>query len=204
MGIVNTGLSMSLDGFIAGPNDSGELPLGEGGERLFTWWNSGDTEFQMPSGTMTVTVSAASAKLPREAFGGVGALVTGRRTFDIANAWGGQHPLDVPVVVLTHNVPPAWDSADSPFTFVTDGVERAVATAKELAGEKNVAVGAASLVQQCLNAGLLDEISISLVPVLLGKGVRLFDHLGIEPVALEPTGVVEGTGVTHLTYRVVR
>ena len=204
MGTVGTSLSMSLDGFIAGPNDGPERPLGEGGERLFQWYSSGDTDYTMPSGTMAVKVSAASAAMLREAHGTIGALVTGRRTFDITNGWGGRHPLDVPVFVVTHSVPQGWANDGSPFTFVTDGVESAVAQAKRAAGDKNVGVGAASIVQQCLRAGLLDEIQLDLVPVLLGAGVRLFENLGAEPVELERTSVVEAPGVTHLRFRVVK
>jgi dihydrofolate reductase len=206
MGSVGTGLTMSLDGFIAGPNDSPEQPLGEGGMRLFDWYASGDTEYVAPSGQMAVKVSAASAEILRETFGAIGALVTGRRTFDITDGWGGRHPIDVPVFVVTHAVPQEWVRAHegAPFTFVTDGVERAVAMAKEVAGERNVGVGAASIVQQCLKAGLLDEIHIFLVPVLLGKGVRLFEHLGVEPIELERTMVVDAPEVTHLRFRVVK
>ena len=204
MGKVATGLSMSLDGFIAGPNDGPERPLGDGGERLFNWYFSGDTEFTVPSGTMVFKVAPVSAELLRETWATVGALVTGRRTFDIANEWGGRHPLDVPVVVVTHTVPQEWVKDGSPFTFVTDGVERAVEEAKQIAGDKNVAVGAASIAQQCIKAGLLDEIHIDLVPVLLGTGVRLFEHLGTEAVELEATRVIEAPGVTHLRFRVVK
>ena len=204
MGKVSTGLSMSLDDFIAGPNDGPERPLGEGGERIFAWYFSGDTDYRMPSGTMTFKVSPASAKLLREVHGMIGALVTGRRTFDIANAWGGRHPLDLPVFVVTHAVPQQWVYEGSPFTFVTGGVESAVGQAKAVAGDKDVAVGAASIAQQCIRAGLLDEIHVDLVPVLLGGGVRLFDHLGTEPIQLERTRVIEAPGVTHLTFRVVK
>ena len=204
MGTVGTSLSMSLDGFIAGPNDGPERRLGEGGERLFAWYFGGDTDYTMPSGTMAIKVSAASAEMLREAHGTIGALVTGRRTFDITNGWGGRHPLDVTVFVVTHSVPQGWANDGSPFTFVTDGVESAVAQAKRAAGDKNVGVGAASIVQQCLRAGLLDEIQLDLVPVLLGAGVRLFENLGAEPVELERTSVVEAPGVTHLRFRVVK
>jgi dihydrofolate reductase len=206
MGKVTMGLSMSLDGFIAGPNDGPEHPLGEGGERLFAWYGSGDTEYTAPSGTMTVKVSRASAELLRNEFGAIGAIVSGRRTFDITDGWGGRHPLDVPVFVVTHAVPDEWINRyrGAPFTFVTDGVESAVRQAQAVAGDKNVAVGAASIVQQCLRAGLLDEVHVSLVPVLLGGGVRLFDHLGGEAIELERTRLIEDPDVTHLTFRVVK
>jgi dihydrofolate reductase len=204
MGKVSTGLSMSLDGFIAGTNDGPELPLGEGGERLFAWYSSGDTEYRLPGTEMVFRISPQSAELLREAHSKMGAFVTGRRTFDITNGWGGSPPLGVPTFVVTHTVPQEWVYEGSPFTFVTDGIESAVEQAKALAGEKDVAVGAASIVQQCIRAGLLDEIHIDLVPVLLGGGVRLFDHLGTGSIDLESTEVVEGTGVTHLTFRVVK
>ena len=204
MGKVSTGLSMSLDGFIAGPNDGPERPLGEGGERLFAWYSGGDIEYRLPGTEMVFRVSPQSAELLREAHGRMGAFVTGRRTFDIANGWGGSPPLGVPTFVVTHTVPQEWVYEGSPFTFVTDGVESAVEQAKAVAGDKEVAVGAASIAQQCIRARLLDEIHVDLAPVLLGGGVRLFDHLDAGPIELERTEVVEGTGVTHLTFRVVK
>ena len=203
MGKVMSGLTMSLDGFIAAPNDGPENPLGEGGMRLFDWYSSGDTEYVVPSGEMTFKVSKQSADLLRETFSSIGAIVTGRRTFDITNGWGGKHPLDAPVFVLTHNVPEGWDYEGSPFTFVTDGVESAVEKAKAVAGDENVAVGAASLAQQCLRAGILDEVHVDLVPVLLGGGVRFFDDLG-EQIELERTRLIEAPDVTHITFRVVK
>jgi dihydrofolate reductase len=202
MGKVMSGLTMSLDGFIAAPNDGPENPLGEGGMRLFDWYSSGDTEYVVPSGGMAFMVSKQSADLLRETFSSIGAIVTGRRTFDITNGWGGKHPLDAPVFVLTHSVPEGWDYEGSPFTFVTDGVESAVEKAKAVAGDKDVAVGAASLAQQCLRAGILDEVYVDLVPVLLGGGVRFFDDLG-EQIELERTRLIEAPDVTHITFRVV-
>lgn len=203
MSKVAMGLSMSLDGFIAGPNDGPELPLGEGGERLFAWYSGGDTEYGLPGTEMVFRVSPATAELLREAHGSMGAFVTGRRTFDITNGWGGRPPLGVPAFVVTHTVPREWVYEGSPFTFVTDGVESAVEQARAAAGDRNVAVGAASIAQQCIRAGLLDEIHVDLVPVLLGGGVRLFEHLGRTLIELERTRVIEAPGVTHLTFRVV-
>jgi dihydrofolate reductase len=204
MGKVRTGHSTSLDGFIAGPNDGPEAPLGDGGERLLAWYSCGDTEYRLPSTEMVFKVSPLSAELLRETRRTTGALVTGRRTFDLTNGWGGRHPLDVPVFVVTHTGPQEWVSEGSPFTFVTDGLESAIEQAKAVAGDKDVGVVGASLVQQCIRAGLLDEIHVDLVPVLLGDGVRLFDHLGTEPIELESTRMLEGAGVTHLTFRVVK
>jgi dihydrofolate reductase len=203
VGKVAMGLTMSLDGFIAGPNDGPGQPLGEGGMRLFEWYSSGDTDYEMPGTDMVFRVSPQSAELLREAHSRMGAFVTGRRTFDITNGWGGRPPLGVPAFVVTHTVPQEWVYEGSPFTFVTDGVESAVEQAKAVAGDKDVAVGAASIAQQCIRAGLLDEVHIDLVPVLLGSGVRLFDHLEGQ-VELERTRVVEAPGVTHMTFRVVR
>ena len=204
MAKVATGLSMSLDGFIAGRNDGLGSPLGNGGEWLFAWYSGGDTEYRLPGTEMVFRVSPQSAQLLQEAHSQIGAFVTGRRTFDITNGWGGRPPLGVPTFVVTHTVPQEWIYEGSPFTFVTDGVESAVERAKAVAGDKTVAVGAASIAQQCTRAGLLDEIHIDLVPVLLGEGVRLFDHLGMGPIELQSTEVVEASDVTHLTFRVVK
>jgi dihydrofolate reductase len=205
MGKVRTGHSTSLDGFIAGPNDGPEAPMGHGGERLLGWYAAGDTEYRLPGTEMVFKVSPQSAELLRETRRTTGALVTGRRTFDLTRGWGGRHPLDVPVFVVSHTVPQEeWIHERSPFAFVTDGLESALERAKAIAGDKDVGVIGASLVQQCIRAGFLDEIHLDLVPVLLGDGVRLLDYPGTEPIELESTRVIEGTGVTHLTFRVVK
>jgi dihydrofolate reductase len=204
MGKVVVELSMSLDGFVAGPNDGPGRPLGEGGEKLFEWYNSGDTAVPLAGTDMVFMVSRASAELLREEWDKLGAMVAGRRMFDIANAWGGNPPGGGNCFIVTHTPPPEWVKEGSPFTFVTDGVESAIRQARQAAGDKNVSVSSASIVQQCLKAGLLDEIQIDLAPVLLGDGVRLFDHLGSAPVQLESLGGVEAPGVTHLRYRVVK
>jgi dihydrofolate reductase len=204
MGKVVLEISMSLDGFVAGPNDSPELPLGEGGERLFDWYNSGDTAFPLPGTDMVFKVSRASAELLRAEWDKIGAMVAGRRMFDIAHAWGGNPPGGGSCFIVTHTAPQEWVKEGSPFTFVTDGVESAIRQAKEVAGDKNVSVASASIAQQCIKAGLLDEIQIDLAPVLLGGGVRLFDHLGATPIQLESTRVVAAPGVTHLQFRIVK
>ncbi len=203
MGKVRTGHATSLDGFIAGPNDGAEAPMGEGGDRLLAWYFGGDTEYRLPGTEMAFKVSAQTAEYLRETSTTTGALVTGRRTFDLTHGWGGGHPLGVPVFVLTHSVPQEWVYKGSPFMFVTDGLESAVAQAKAVAADKDVGVIGANLVQQCIRLGLLDEIHLDLVPVLLGNGVRLFDQTA-EPIELESTQVIEGAGVTHLTFRVVK
>jgi dihydrofolate reductase len=178
--------------------------MGHGGERLLAWYSAGDTEYRLPGTEMVFKVSAQTAELLRETRRTTGALVTGRRTFDLTHGWGGRHPLDVPVFVVSHTVPQEWVYEGSPFTFVTDGLESALEQAKAVAGDKDVGVVGASLVQQCIRAGVLDEIHVDLVPILLGDGVRLLDHLETEPIELEIMRVIEGAGVTHLTFRVVK
>lgn len=194
MGGVVTGFSVSLDGFLARPDDDVV--------RLFRWYGSGDTAVTLPGG-LTVNVSAASAAHLQQVHLQIGALVTGRRMFDLTNGWGGTHPLAVPVFVVTHAVPDAPNLVGSPFTFVTDGVARAIERARAVAGERNVAVDGASIAQQAIRAGLVDEVGVDLVPVLLGAGIRFFDNLGDEPIDLEPISVIAAPGVTHLRYRVV-
>ena len=203
MGKVIFNMSMSLDGFVAGANDAPDNPLGDGGEPIFKWYNSGDTDYAFPGMGLKAKVSQASARRLDQAIKNAGALVTARKTFDIANAWGGQHPANVPVVVLTHHVPQEWVKERSPFTFVTDGIQSAIRQAKALAGNKDVIVGTATTLQHCLNAGLLDEITIDLSPVVLGKGVKLFDNLDKMP-QLEQLDAIKGKDVTHLSYRVVK
>lgn len=203
MGKVVFHMSVSLDGFVAGPNDGPEKGLGDGGAALFKWYFSGNTEISVSSGMPPLKVSPQSATVLTEAMATRGAGVWGRKTFEIAHAWGGHPPIS-PCFVVTHTVPPEWVKQGSPFTFVTDGVESAIRQAKKAAGNKNVVVSTASILQQCLNVGLLDEIHISLVPVLLGNGVRLFDHLRLAPVELQSTRVIEAPEVTHLSFRVVR
>jgi dihydrofolate reductase len=139
---------------------------------------------------------------PARAVDTVGALVVGRRLFDLTGGWGGTHPLGVPVVVVTHKVPDGWPRADAPFTFVTDGVQSGIETAKGIAGGKVVGVNGGTMARQALDAGLVDELHVELVPVLLGDGVPLFGKLASAPVELDDPMVDEGVGVTHLHYRV--
>lgn len=203
MGKVVFNMTMSLDGFVAGPNDSPEKGLGDGGDALFNWYFSGDTEISISEGTPVLKVSQQSAQILQEALETSGAGVWGRKTFDIAGAWGG-HPPGSPCFIVTHNVPQEWVYEGSPFTFVTDGVESAIHQAKQAAGDKDVVVSTASILQQCLNLGLMDEIHVDVAPLLLGKGVRLFDHLKIKPTDLERIRVLAAPGVTHLGFRVIK
>ncbi|WP_410660778.1 dihydrofolate reductase family protein [Amycolatopsis sp. lyj-112] len=196
MGKVITGATMSLDGYLAGPDESGF-------DLLFQWYENGDTEIPTASPDVPpLRLSAASAALVEAEWGDTGALIVGRYLYDMTNAWGGRHPMDVTTVVLTHRRPEDRPD-DENFVFVTDGIEAAVAKARELAGDKNVVVNGGQMARQALEAGLLDEVGVDLAPVILGGGKTLFGELGATPVQFEgPTTVVEGTGVTHLRYRV--
>ena len=189
-------MSRSLDGYVADAND--------GVDEVFDWYFSGDVEISMPSTSsdMTFHVSARSADHLRGLMADVGAMLTGRRTFEKAGGWDGQHPWDVPAFVVTHHVPEGWPRPGSTVQFVTDGIESAVAQAKSAAGPKSVGVHGAQTIQQCLDGGLLDEIHIDLTAVLLGAGVRLFDHLANTPIVLGDPTVITGVGVTHLRYPV--
>jgi dihydrofolate reductase len=153
---------------------------------------------------MVSHVTPASAAYLRDTIAQAGALVVGRRLFDYTHGWDGSHPVGVPVFVVTHTVPEGWPRADAPFTIVTDGVESAVAQASELAGDKTVGVAGPNVIQQCLHAGLIDELRVELVPVLLGEGIRFFDNLTDAPVMLENPTIIQGDRVTHLIYRVRR
>jgi len=203
MGKVVFNMTMSLDGFVAGSNDSPENGLGDGGDALFNWYFNGDTEVPISDGNMVLKVSPQSAKILKESMGNYGAGVWGRKTFDIAHGWKG-HPPGSPAFIVTHAVPQEWNYEGSPFIFVTNGIESAIRQAKQAAGDKDVVICTASILQQCLNLGLMDEIHVDVVPLLLGKGVRLFDHLNIEPIELESIRVVEAPGVTHLGFRVLK
>jgi dihydrofolate reductase len=202
MARVITGLATSLDGFIAGADDGPAKPLGVGGERLFDWFRDGGTASRFYE---WMRMSAPSAEFFDNHAARVGAVITGRRTYDISGAWGGSGPLSgVPLFVMTHQVPESVPAGEPPYTFVTNGIEYAVAQARRAAGGKDVSLMGATIVQQCLRAGLLDELTISLVPVVLGRGVRLIDGVEAGSVELALAGVVEAPGVTHLTYRVVK
>ncbi|ADJ42783.1 deaminase-reductase domain-containing protein [Amycolatopsis mediterranei S699] len=195
MADVIANMSMSLDGFVADPEDRID--------HLFEWFGNGDVQTSTAVDWATFKTSEASAKMLRAAMENVGALLTGRRLFNLTQGWGGTHPMGVPVFVVTHQEPAEWPHPDAPFTFVTDGLESAVEQAKKTAGDKIVAVASTTIAQQCLNLGLLDGVQVDLIPVLLGSGVRFFDHLDTTTELTGPE-VVEGTGVTHLSYRVKR
>jgi dihydrofolate reductase len=194
MGKVVVQASMSLDGFIAYPS-GGVGPL-------FDWYRNGDVEFR--DNERVYRVSAASAEYLRSAWRDVGPGVVGRRLFDLTDGWGGTPPVGDAVFVVTHRVPTGWVEAhpDAPFTFVTDGVESALAKAQAVAGAKVVSLTAGDLAGQALAAGLVDELRVDLVPVLLGTGVRYFGGFTGAERLLEDPAVVQGDRVTHLHYRV--
>jgi len=195
VGKVSVGFTMSLDGFIA-TSDDDIMPL-------FKWYFGGDVTIPVPDSEMVFKVAPPSVKIIEEMLSRYGAIVTGRRDFEVSRAWGGKSPLGVPVFIVTHSVPQEWDKEEFPFTFVTDGVESALEQARKAAGDKDVAIGGTSITQQLLNLGLIDEIHIDLAPILLGDGIRLFDHLD-RSIELVSTRVIESTDVTHLTFRVVK
>jgi dihydrofolate reductase len=186
MGKVMFGLSMSLDGFIADKNDDPS--------EVFAWMGSAMDQFH---------------EIVGDALNQTAAVIMGRRTFDqIYSEQGWVFPdgtaPDWPVLVLQSQTRDSVKKGKTQFYFVTTGIESAIAQAQQLAGEKDVALHGASAVQQALKAGLLDEFHLNIAPVLLGEGVRLFDHLGAQPIHLERTRTLETPGATHLSFRVVK
>lgn len=205
-------VSMSVDGFIAGPNPSEEHPLGEGGMQLHEWAFK-LAAWREPHGREGGEVNA-STEVVEESLDNVGAVVMGRNMFGGGPGpwgedpwdgwWGDDPPFHTPVFVLTHHErEPLAKQGGTSFTFVTDGIESALEQAKEAAGGKDVALaGGASAAQQYLAAGLIDEMQLNVVPILLGAGTRLFEGIPDADVKLEPVRVVETPDVTHLKYRV--
>jgi dihydrofolate reductase len=184
-------MSMSLDGFIAGPNEGPGNGLGDGGHRLHEWYPMGAGG---PAG--------ANDEVKAEALA-TGAIVAGRGTFEPADGWGGDHHDGVPIWVYSRREP-GIDVGQWPLVTYVDDVRTAMTEAKRAAGEKNVLVHGATIAQLALAAGLIDELEIHLVPVLFGQGRRLFDNLAAEQIELERTRILEGDGVTHMHYRVQR
>jgi dihydrofolate reductase len=203
-------ISVSLDGYVAGPNQSQEEPLGEGGEGLHDWlvqlraWREAAG---MEGGEVN-----ASDPVVRGTHANVGAEVMGRGKFGPAGRgpwgddpwrgwWGDEPPFHKPVFVLTHHERDPLVLSDTTFTFVTDGIESALAQAKAAAGDRDVFIGGgANVINQYLAAGLVDELELHIVPILLGGGARLFE--GVGPLTLEPIRTVDAPGVTHVKYRV--
>ena len=191
-------MSMSLDGFIAGPDDGPDNGLGTDGYRLHAWLAEGDgidPRSYRPDGPSSVVFDEMMA---------TGAVLVGRRTFDIAGHWNGDHHDGVPIFVPTHRPPDDPPTGAATITYVTDGIASAAAQAKAAAGERNVMFHGAETAQDALRAGVLDEMELHVMPVLLGRGRRLFDHPGADPVELELTRTIDAPGVTHLRSRVLR
>ena len=197
MSKVTTGATMSLDGYIAGPQDTGF-------DLLFRWYGNGDVVIPTADPELSFSTTQADAEHLRAQIGRTGALVVGRHLYDLTNAWGGRHPMDVPTVVLTHNPPADRPLEDENFAFVTEGIEAAVAKAKELARGKEVGLNSGQIARQALEAGLVEEVHIDLVPVILGSGTPFFPELANAPYELVQRSVVESKGVVHLAYDVVR
>ncbi len=207
-------ISISLDGFVAGPNQSDENPLGEGGERLHDWVVP-LAAWRKPHGKEGGEVNE-STRVMEETAENIGASVMGRNMFGPPGGgdwgdeewkgwWGDEPPYHNDVFILTHyRRDPVEMDGGTTFHFVTDGIERALERAREAAGGEDVKLwGGAEVIQQYLAAGLLDELELHVVPVLLGGGARLFDNLADADVRLEQVRAVEAPGVTHLKYRVV-
>jgi dihydrofolate reductase len=187
-------MSVSVDGFITGPDDGMDHGLGVNGERLHGWLRAGGVD---PGSHRPVDGPGATVF---DEMMGTGAVITGRRTFDFAQGWAGDHHDGVPIFVLTHAAPdePAPGSAH----YVTDGIKSCVAQAKAAAGGRDIMVHGAATAQECLRAGLLDAMELQLIPVLLGQGRRLFEDMPAEHTELELLRALDGPDVQHLRYRV--
>ena len=205
MGIVTAHMSMSLDGFVAGPNAGAGNPLGDEGV-LIQQWMFDLASFREMQGLSGGQTNKDDEEL-RERFAPTGAVVMGRRMFDEGEEpWGDNPPYHMPVFVVTHQARDRLvKEGGTTFTFVTDGIESALQQAKAAAGDKNVNIsGGADIVQQFIKAGLLDELEIHLAPLLFGEGIRLFEGMGPEHIELENIRVVASPKVTHLRFRVVK
>jgi dihydrofolate reductase len=194
VGKVLTHMTMSLDGFIANPDDSpGEL---------FDWYGAGEVSVPSANADVTFSVDDASAGVLRELVDEVGALVSGRHLFDITDGWGDRHPVGAPVVVVTHQPPD--DAERWPRTTFVDRVDLAIERAREIAGDKDVTISSTQIAQQALDLGLVDEVCVSVVPVLFGEGVPYFAKLNRGHVMFDDPEVVQGRRALHLRYPVRR
>ena len=194
-------MSMSLDGFVAGPNAGAGNGLGDGGERLHEWVVSGAGHDHR--GVPPLVSGGVNGQVVEELMS-TGAVVAGHGTFEPAGGWGGDHHDGVPIFVLSRHQPPA-PFAQMPLVTYGDDIVNLMAAAKDAAGDRDVLVHGAGTAQLALAAGVLDELEIHLVPVLLGQGRRLFDHLAGQRIELDRVRSLEGeAGVTHVRYRVVR
>jgi dihydrofolate reductase len=186
-------ISMSLDGFVTGPNEGVGNPLGDDDGRLHDWMFAARTD--------------ANAEVLDEVYARTGAILMGKRMFDVGvEPWGDPPPFERPVFVITHEArDPMPMRGGTTYNFVTDGIEAGLEQARAAAGKKDVGIwGGANIMREYLKAGLLDEIQIHLIPILLGGGVRLFEQLGPQQIELEKTRVIDTPRATHLQYRVLR
>lgn len=195
MGKISTHMTMSLDGYIATADDDIDV--------LFDWYMAGDNDIETPNPDIGMRVDDVSADFLREMTGSVGALISGRHLFDVANGWGDKHPIGAPVVVVTHR-PPDNAEINWPTTTFVDSVRAAVSRAREIAGDKDVTIASPTIIQQALDLDLVDEICVSLVPVLFGGGKSYFGPLANGHCLLDDPVVVVGRRATHLRYRVAR
>src|SRR3954471_3624160 len=196
MGTVITHMTMSLDGYIATPDDQ----VGE----LFDWYQAGDVAVEHANEDLDeFHVDDASAQVLGDLLGSAGALIAGRHLFDVTDGWNDSHPTGAKVVVVTHD-PPADAAERWPKTTFVGNVDEGVARAKELAGDGDVSVASANVIQQALNLGLVDEIAVSLVPVLFGEGKTYFGKLDDGHLMLEDPQVVQGRRAVHLRFKVRR
>jgi dihydrofolate reductase len=199
MAKVIAGITMSLDGFITGPDDRPGAGLGEGGERLHYWVFGGEWSYDSPRGTAAPVDQAYMD----DVFTSAGAWIVGRTMHDVVDGWGDDPGFGVPVFVVTHRPHETMVKGDTTFEFVTGGIEDALARARAAAGDKNVIVmGGADLLRQYLAAGVVDKFTLTIAPVLLGDGKRLFDGLARTDIEFERTGVVESPFATHLRFDV--
>ncbi|HYK07652.1 MAG TPA: dihydrofolate reductase family protein [Gaiellaceae bacterium] len=199
MGKVVAGITMSMDGFVAGPNDRLGAGLGDGGERLHYWVFGGPWRYGEEGGSAT----GADKRYIEETFESGGAFLVGRKMHDVVNGWGDDPGFGVPVFVVTHRPQETAIKGDTTFEFVTDGIDVTLHKARAAAGDKNVVVmGGADLLRQCLDAGVVDEFTLTIAPVLLGGGTRLFEGIERTDLRFERTSVIESPYATHLRYEV--
>ena len=194
MAKVYTHMTMSLDGYIADPKD--------GTGELFGWYSAGDVTVPSADERWPFHLDGNSAEMLRETLARAGALVCGRRLFELTNGWDDNHPIGAPVVVVTHSAP--QDTTKWPHTTFVNGVCEGIAGASEIAGDKDVTIASADIARQALDLGLVDEVCVSLVPVLLGRGIPYFTNLTSAPHHFDDPVVIQGKRVTHLRYRVRR
>src|SRR5436305_7791199 len=196
---VIAGITTSLDGYVTGPNDRLGAGLGDGGEALHHWVFGGPWTYDSPRGTP----APADQEYLDDVFSAGGAWIVGRTMHDVVDGWGDDPGFGVPVFVVTHRPHETVVKGNTTFDFVTDGIDAALARASRAAGTKNVILmGGADLLRQYLDAGVVDALTLTVAPVLLGRGKRLFDGMSRTDISFERTAVIESPFATHIRYRV--